>query len=173
MTHAAELLGAPAPTRPVSVRVRGYAAGLGLADGDDAQLRRAAVDAFGRDHPVTVHRCTQPVRSTLDRPVFDPELEGVPEGWTETRLGGTDTRQPDRLWQLTTRPPRKREFRTLHPGDKMVLVSRAGAAPIDGSGSHVVAPAEGAVEAGTGNHVMGLAGGQDGDEAEDEDESIL
>ena len=61
----------------------------------------------------------------------------------------------------------------MQPGDKLVLASRGGAAPAEGSGSRVVVPAEGAVDAGTGDHVMGPVGAQDGDDAEEEDEGIL
>ena len=36
-------------------------------------------EAFGPEVPIRVHRCTQQAHSTLDRPVFEVEQEGVPE----------------------------------------------------------------------------------------------
>ena len=103
VAHIASLLGAPAPSRTPSVRVHGYLAQLGLAADPYAQLRCYAKEAFGSEVNVRVHRCTQVAHSTLNRPVFDPELEGVPEDWQGVRLGAPDTRLPDRLWQCTTR----------------------------------------------------------------------
>ena len=79
VAHIANPLGAPAPAQTTSVRVGGYPAQLGLAVDEYAQLRRYAREAFGPEAPIRVHRCTQLAHSTLDRPVFDLELEGVPE----------------------------------------------------------------------------------------------
>ena len=79
VAHIANLLGVPAPSQTTSVRLRGYPAQLGLAVDDYAQLRRYAKEAFGADVNIRVHRSTQLAHSTLDRPVFDLELEGVPE----------------------------------------------------------------------------------------------
>ena len=64
---------------------------------DYAQLRRYAKEAFGSELTIRVHRCTQLAHSTLDRPVFDLELEGVPEDWQSVRLGAPDTRLPKRM----------------------------------------------------------------------------
>ena len=79
--HIANMLGAPAPVQTTPVRVRGYPAQLGLAVDEYAQLRRYAQGAFGPEVPIRVHRCAQLAQSTLDRPVFDLEPEGVPEDW--------------------------------------------------------------------------------------------
>ena len=59
--------------------------------------RRYAQEAFGSQVTIRIHRCTQLAHSTLDWPVFDLELEGVPEDWQGARLGAPDTRLPDRL----------------------------------------------------------------------------
>ena len=72
-----------------------------------AQLRRYAEDAVGQEVPICVHRCTQLAHGTLDRPVFDLELEGVPEDWQGVRLGTPNTRLPSRLWERTTRSSRQ------------------------------------------------------------------
>ena len=61
------------------------------------QLRRYAREASGLEVPICVHRCTQLAHSTLDRPVFDLELEGVPKEWQGVWLGAPDTRLLDRL----------------------------------------------------------------------------
>ena len=79
VAHIAGLLGAPAPAQTTSVRVRGYPAQLAVDK--YAQLRRYAQEVFGPEVPTCVHRCTQLAHSTLDWPVFDLELEGVPEDW--------------------------------------------------------------------------------------------
>ena len=79
VAHIAALLGAPAPTRTTSVRVRGYPAQLGLAVDEYVQPRRYAKEAFGSQVTIRVHRCTQLAHRTLNWPVFDLELEGVPE----------------------------------------------------------------------------------------------
>ena len=107
VAHIANLLGAPAPAQTTSVRVRGYPAQLCLAVDEYAQLWRYAREAFGLEAPIRVHRCTQLAHSTLARPVFDLELEGVPEDWQGVRLGVPDTRLPDRTWERTTRAPRQ------------------------------------------------------------------
>ena len=95
--------GAPAPGQTTSVRVRGYPAQVGLAVDEYAQLRRYAQEAFGPVVPIHVHRCTQLAHSTLDRPVFDLELEGVLEDWQGVRLVTPNTRLPDRSWEQITR----------------------------------------------------------------------
>ena len=79
VAHIAALLGAPAPTKTTFVRVRGFPAQLGLVADEYAQLRRYAKEAFGWEVTMGVYHCTQLAHSTLDRPVFDLELEGVPE----------------------------------------------------------------------------------------------
>ena len=107
VAHLANLLGAPAPAQTTSVRVRGYPAQSGLAVDGYAQLRRYAREAFGPEAPIRVHRCTQLAHSTLDRPVFDLELEGVPGDWQGVRLGAPDTRLPDRTRERTTRASRQ------------------------------------------------------------------
>ena len=81
VAHIAGLLGARAPAQTTSVRVGGYPAQGDLAVDEYAQLRRYAWEAFGPEVPICVHRCTQLAHSTLDRPVFDLELEGVPKDW--------------------------------------------------------------------------------------------
>ena len=106
VAHIANLMGAPAPAQTTSVRVRGYPAQLGLAADEYAQLRRYAREAFGPEAPIRVHRCTQLAHSTLDRPVLDVELEGVPEDWQGVRLGAPDTRLPHRTWERTSRTSR-------------------------------------------------------------------
>jgi hypothetical protein len=103
VAHIANLLGAPAPAKTTSVRVRGYPAQLGLAVDEYAQLRRYAQEAFRLEVPIRVHRCTQLAHSTLDRPVFDLELEGVLEDWQGVRLVTPNTRLPDRSWEQITR----------------------------------------------------------------------
>ena len=94
VAHIANLLGAPAPAHTTSVRVLGYPAQLGLAVDEYAQLRRYAREAFGPEAPIRVHRCTKLAHSTLDRPVFDLELEGVPEDWQGVRLGAPTPASP-------------------------------------------------------------------------------
>ena len=74
VAHIANLLLALALAQTTCVRARGYPAQLGLAVDGYAQLRRYAHEAFGREVPIRVHRCTQLAHSTLDRPVFDLEL---------------------------------------------------------------------------------------------------
>ena len=96
VAHIANLLGAPTPSQTTSVRVRGYPAQLGLAVDEYAWLRRYAWEAFGPEVPIRVHRCIPRPHSTLDRPVFDLELAGVPADWQGARLGAPDTRLPDR-----------------------------------------------------------------------------
>ena len=97
VAHIAGLLGAPASAQTTSVRVQGYPAQLGLAVDEYAQLRRYAQDAFGPEVPIRVHCYTELAHSTLDGPVCDLELEGVPEDWQGVRLGAADTRLCDRL----------------------------------------------------------------------------
>ena len=97
VAHTAGLLGTPALSEITSVRVRGYPAQLGLALDDYAQLRRYAKETSGSEVNIRVDRCTQLAHSTHDRPVFDLELEGVPEDWQGVRLGSPDTRLLDRL----------------------------------------------------------------------------
>ena len=59
---------------------------------------------------IRVRRCTQLAHSSLNRPVFDLELEGVPEDWQGVRLGAHDTRLPDRLWERKTRSSRRGQY---------------------------------------------------------------
>ena len=65
------------------------------------------------------NRCTQLAHSTLDRPVFDVELEGVPEGWQGLLLGAPDTRLPDRTWERTTRSSRQGRYHPVGPRARM------------------------------------------------------
>ena len=97
MAHIAGLLGAPVPAQTTSVRVHGYPVSLGLAVEDYAHLRRFAAEAFARDVAIWVRRCTQLAHSSLNWPVFDLELEGVPEDWQGAHLGAHDARLPD-VW---------------------------------------------------------------------------
>ena len=76
---------------------------LGLAVDEYAQLGRYAKEAFRSEVNFRVHRCTKLAHSTLNRPVFDPELEGVPENWKGVRVGTPDICLPDRLLEWTTR----------------------------------------------------------------------
>ena len=115
----ANLLGAPAPAQPTSVRVRGYPAQLGLAVDEYAQLRRWAQEAFGSEVPIRVHRCIRLAQSTLDRPVFDLELEGVPEDWQGARLGAPNTHLPNRHWERTTRSSRQGRYQPVGPRARM------------------------------------------------------
>ena len=117
VAHIGNPLGAPAPAQTTSVR--GYPAQLGLAVDEYAKLRRYAQEAFGPEVPVRVHRCTQVAHITLDRPVFDLELEGVPEDWQGVRLGAPDTRLPDRCWERTTRSSRQGRYRPVGPRARM------------------------------------------------------
>ena len=126
VAHIASLLGAPALAQTTSVRVRGYPAQPGLAVDEYAQLRRYAQEAFGPEVPIRVHRCTQLAHSTLDRPVFDLELEGVPEDWQGVRLGAPDTRLPDRLWERTTRSSRQGRYQPVGPRARMTRPEGSG-----------------------------------------------
>ena len=126
VAHIANLLGAPAPAQTTSVRVRGYPAQLGLAVDEYAQLRRYAQEAFGPEVPIRIHRCTQLAHSTLDRPVFDLELEGVPEDWQGVRLGAPDTRLPDRTWERTTRSARQGRCQPVGPRARMTRLKGSG-----------------------------------------------
>ena len=63
----------------------GNPAQLGVAVDEYAQLRRYAKEAFASEVNIRVHRCTKLAYGTLDRPVFDLELERVPEEWQEVR----------------------------------------------------------------------------------------
>ena len=108
------------------MRVRGYPAQLSLAVDEYAQLRRYAREAFGPEVPIRVHRCTQMAHSTLDRPVFDLEPEGVPEDWQGVWLGAPDTRLPDRLWERTTRSPRQGCYQLVGPMARMTRLEGSG-----------------------------------------------
>ena len=116
VARIAGLLGAPAPMQTTSVRVWGYPAQLALAVDEYAQLRRYA---FGPEVAIRVHRCTQLAHSTLDRPVFDLELEGVPEDWQGVRLGAPNTRLPERLWERTTRSSHQGRYQPVGPRARM------------------------------------------------------
>ena len=95
VAHIAGLMGAPAPAQTTGVRVQGYPSQLGLAVDEYVQLRRYALEAFGPEVPIRVHRYNHLAHSTLDWPVFDLELEGVPEDWQGVpRLGAPNTRAP-------------------------------------------------------------------------------
>ena len=76
--------------------------------------------------PIRVHRRTQLARSTLDRPVFDLELEGAPEDWQGVRLGAPDTRLPDRLWERTTRSSRQGLYQPVGPRARMTRPEGSG-----------------------------------------------
>ena len=75
---AAHILGAPVPERVTWVRIQGYPAAVALSTDDYAQLRRAAAEVFRDRVPIRVRRCTQHASTTLERPVFDLLLGGVP-----------------------------------------------------------------------------------------------
>ena len=116
VAHIAGVSGARAPAQ------------MGLAVDEYAQLRRYAQEAFGVEVPIRVHRCTQLAHSTLDRPVFDLELEGVPEDWHGARLGAPDTRLRDRLWERTTRSSRQGGYQPVGPRARMTGRDRGGPA---------------------------------------------
>ena len=84
-----------------------------------AQLRRYAREAFGPEASIRVQGCTQLAHSTLDRPVFDLELEGVPEDWQGVRLGAPGTRLPDRTWERTTRASCQGRYQPAGPRARM------------------------------------------------------
>ena len=126
VAHIANLLGASAPAQTTSVQVRGYPAQLGLAVDEYAQLRRYAHEAFGPEVPIRVHRCTQLAHNTLNRPVFDVELEGVPKDWQGVRLGASDTRLPDRCWERTTRSSRQGRYQPVGPRARMTCPKGSG-----------------------------------------------
>ena len=93
----ARILGAPVPERVTSVCIRGYPAAVALSEDDYAQLRRTAAEVFGDRVPTQVRQFTQPVSTTLERPVFDLLLEGVPMDWAGMFLPCVDSRVPDRV----------------------------------------------------------------------------
>ena len=126
VAHIASLLGAPAPAQTTSVRVRGYPAQLGLVVDEYAQLRRYAQEAFGPEVPIRIHHCTQLAHSTLDWPIFDIELGGVPEDWQGARLGAPDTRLPHRLWARTTRSSRQGRYQPVGPKARMTRPEGSG-----------------------------------------------
>ena len=124
VAHVASLLGAPAPSQ---TRVRGYPAQLGLAVDDYVELRRYAKEASGLEVNLRVHRCTQLAHTTFDRPVFDLELEAVPEDRQGVWLGAPNTRLPDRLWERTTRSSRRGQYQPVGPrGGTLARRARAG-----------------------------------------------
>ena len=73
-----------------------------------------------------VQRRTQLAHSTLDRPLFDLDPEGVPEDWQGARLGAPDTRLPDRLWERTTRSSRQGRSQPLGPRARMTRPEGSG-----------------------------------------------
>ena len=75
--------------------------------------------------PIRVHHCAQLAHSTLDRPVFDLELEGVPE-WQGVRLGAPDTRFPDRTWERTTRSSGQGRYQPVGPRARMTRPKGSG-----------------------------------------------
>ena len=151
VAHIASLLRAPAPTQTTFVRVPGYPAQLGLAVDEYAQLRRYAKEASGSEVTIRVHRCTQLAHSNLHRPVFDLELEGLPENWQSVRLGAPDTRLPDRLWKRTTRSSRRGHYYPVSPRARMTRPEGSGrglqqpAEAPDHTGDPAMAKAESAV----------------------------
>ena len=84
--------------------------------------------------PICVHRCTQLAHSTLDRPVFDLELEGVPEDWQGAWLGAPDNRLPDRVLERTTRSSRQGRYQPLGPRARMTRPEGSGGPAAAGSG---------------------------------------
>ena len=94
-----------------------------------AQLRRYAKEAFGSEVTIRVHPCTPLTHSTLDRPVFDLELEGVPEDWQCVRLGAPDTSLLDRLWERTTRSSRRGHHQPVGPRARMTRPEGSGGGP--------------------------------------------
>ena len=75
---------------------------------------------------ICVHRCTQLAHSTLDRPVFDLELEGVPEDWQGAWLGASDNRLPDRVLERATRSSRQGRYQSLGPRARMTRPEGSG-----------------------------------------------
>ena len=126
---AARVLGAPVPERLTSVRIRGYPAAVALSTDDYAQLRRAAAEVFGDRVPIRVRRCTQLASTTLERPVFDLLLEGVPMDWAGIFLPSVDSRVPDRVWERIVRRNQAAPYVPVGPRDRMVRVPAAGQPP--------------------------------------------
>ena len=94
---ATRILGAPVPERVTSVHIRGYPAAVALCTNDYGQLRRAVAEVFGDRVPIRVRRCTQLASTTVERPVFDLLLEGVPMDCAGMFLPCVDSRVPDRV----------------------------------------------------------------------------
>ena len=82
--------------RVTSVRTRGYPAVVAPSMDDYAQLERVAAEVFGERVPIQVRRCTQLASTSLERPVLDLQLEGVPLDWAGMFLPSVDSRVPDR-----------------------------------------------------------------------------
>ena len=78
--------------------------------------------------PIRVHRCTQLSHSTLNRPVFDLELEGAPEDWQGARLGAPDTRLRDRRGERTARSSRQGRYQPVGPRARMTRPEGSGEA---------------------------------------------
>ena len=97
VTAAARILGAPVPERVTSVHVRGSPAAVAVSTDDYAQLRRATAEVFGDRVPIRVRRCPQLASTTLERPVFDLLLQGVPMDWAGMFLPSVDSRVPNRV----------------------------------------------------------------------------
>ena len=73
-----------------AVRVREYPLPFAPAIHKYAQLQGAARKVFRDVPPIRVRRCTELPFSSLARPVFDLELEGVPLfGWGPLPANGT------------------------------------------------------------------------------------
>ena len=126
---AARVLGAPVPERVTSVRIWGCPAAVALSTDDYAQLRRAAAEVFGDRVPIRVRRCSQLASSTLEPPVFDLLLEGVPMDWAGMFLPSVDSRVPDRVWERIVRRNQAAPYVPVGPRDRMVRVPAAAQPP--------------------------------------------
>ena len=66
--------------------MRGYPPPFALATDEYAQLCLAVREVFGDAAPIRLRCCTYLSFSSLARPMFDLEVEGVPLGWTGAPL---------------------------------------------------------------------------------------
>ena len=68
--------------------------------------------------------------STLERPVFDLLLEGVPMDWAGIFLPSVDSRVPDRVWERMVRRNQAAPYVLVGPRDRMVRVPAAEQPPV-------------------------------------------
>ena len=85
----------------------------------------AAAEIFGGRVPIRVRRCTQLGSTTLEGPVFDLLLEGVPVDWGGMFLPSVDSRVPDRVWEWFVHRNQAAPYAPVGPRDRMVRVPAA------------------------------------------------